>query len=216
MMHAASRCMPCAVLFSQGPARPRPRDPSLNSRPRPPRPALAWERGRGGLAESALIAQPRLVAVWSAACRAHPRRSAYAMPSVIRGALTRVWDALSGLSGARRCPRCGAACPCTRACGTPTRGRQRARRAGPLNDLHRFDPAAGAWTDLSGAAALGAVPPPRYSPGLASVGDRLFVFGGQSLSGRRLSLSCGQKPKRARVCVQMRVRAPSNPPHPRC
>jgi hypothetical protein len=55
--------------------------------------------------------------------------------------------------------------------------------AGTLNDLFRFDPAFPSWTNLSHDRAAGAPPPPRYSAGFALGGGRLYLFGGQTLSG---------------------------------
>ena len=46
-----------------------------------------------------------------------------------------------------------------------------------LNDLHVYDPAAGAWTDLS-AALSGAPPSPRDGHGCTSAGGKLYVHGG--------------------------------------
>ena len=52
----------------------------------------------------------------------------------------------------------------------------------PLGDLHAYDPAAMAWTDLS-AAASGTPPSPRDFHGLASAGGLLYVFGGWDGAG---------------------------------
>ena len=51
--------------------------------------------------------------------------------------------------------------------------------AGDLNDLHEFDPASGAWTDLS-AALSGTPPVSRDSHGFTSAGGKLYVHGGYS------------------------------------
>jgi hypothetical protein len=54
--------------------------------------------------------------------------------------------------------------------------------AGHLNDLHVYDPAAGAWSDLS--AALRGIPPsPRGGHGFTSAGGKLYVHGGWDSSG---------------------------------
>jgi hypothetical protein len=45
------------------------------------------------------------------------------------------------------------------------------------NDLHVYDPAAGAWTDLS-AALSGTPPSPREGHGFTSAGGKLYVHGG--------------------------------------
>ena len=52
----------------------------------------------------------------------------------------------------------------------------------PLGDLHAYDPAAMAWTDLS-AAASGTPPYPRDFHGLASAGGYLYVHAGYGDSG---------------------------------
>jgi hypothetical protein len=46
-----------------------------------------------------------------------------------------------------------------------------------LIDLHMYDPAAGAWTDLS-AALSGTPPSPRIGHGFTSAGGKLYVLGG--------------------------------------
>ena len=51
-----------------------------------------------------------------------------------------------------------------------------------LQDLHVYDPAAMAWTDLS-AAASGTPPSARGFHGLASAGGKLYVHGGLCDSG---------------------------------
>jgi hypothetical protein len=54
--------------------------------------------------------------------------------------------------------------------------------AGNLNDLHVYDPATEAWTNLS--AALSGTPPSfRYHHGFTSAGDKLYVHGGSGGSG---------------------------------
>ena len=55
--------------------------------------------------------------------------------------------------------------------------------AGPQNDVYRFDPSKSSWTELSHGQVLGSSPLPRYSPGFAASEGKLFVFGGQSLTG---------------------------------
>ena len=51
-------------------------------------------------------------------------------------------------------------------------------RAGQrLQDLHVYDPAAMAWTDLS-AASSGTPPSARSGGGFASAGGKLYVHGG--------------------------------------
>ena len=52
----------------------------------------------------------------------------------------------------------------------------------PLGDLHAYDPAAMAWTDLS-AAASGTPPSPRDFQGFASAGGYLYVHAGYGDSG---------------------------------
>jgi hypothetical protein len=65
----------------------------------------------------------------------------------------------------------------------PTRRRRAPRPsrpppcAGRLNDLHVYDPAAGAWTDLS-AALRGTPPSPRIYHGFTSAGGKLYMHGG--------------------------------------
>jgi hypothetical protein len=49
-------------------------------------------------------------------------------------------------------------------------------------DLHVYDPAGGAWTDLS-AALSGTPPSPRSSHGFTSAGGKLYVHGGWGFSG---------------------------------
>jgi hypothetical protein len=56
-------------------------------------------------------------------------------------------------------------------------------RSGTLNDLFRFDFAGPTWTNLSSGLVAGAPPSPRYSAGFSFAGGRLFLFGGQTLSG---------------------------------
>jgi N-acetylneuraminic acid mutarotase len=46
-----------------------------------------------------------------------------------------------------------------------------------LNDLHVYDPVAGAWTDLS-AAVSGTPPLTRWGHGFTFAGGKLYVFGG--------------------------------------
>jgi hypothetical protein len=48
-----------------------------------------------------------------------------------------------------------------------------------LNDLHVYDPAVGAWTDLSAARP----PSPRYHHGFTSAGGKLYVHGGNGIIG---------------------------------
>ena len=50
-------------------------------------------------------------------------------------------------------------------------------RAGYFGDLHVYDPAAMAWTNLS-AAASGTPPSPRAYHGFTSAGGLLYVHGG--------------------------------------
>jgi hypothetical protein len=52
--------------------------------------------------------------------------------------------------------------------------------AGPLNDMHVFDPASMTWTDLSNNM-IGELPPARRFPGFTSAGGRLFVLGGSTM-----------------------------------
>ena len=51
-----------------------------------------------------------------------------------------------------------------------------------LQDLHVYDPAAMAWTDLS-AAASGTPPSARAYHGFTSAGGKLYVHGGIDGSG---------------------------------
>eukprot|EP00339_Tiarina_fusa_P005869 CAMPEP_0117000320 /NCGR_PEP_ID=MMETSP0472-20121206/2703_1 /TAXON_ID=693140 ORGANISM="Tiarina fusus, Strain LIS" /NCGR_SAMPLE_ID=MMETSP0472 /ASSEMBLY_ACC=CAM_ASM_000603 /LENGTH=265 /DNA_ID=CAMNT_0004699977 /DNA_START=109 /DNA_END=903 /DNA_ORIENTATION=+ len=51
------------------------------------------------------------------------------------------------------------------------------------NDLHEYDTALGAWTDLSWPRA-GTSPSPRHHMGIAEKDRKLFVFGGSYDSGR--------------------------------
>jgi hypothetical protein len=60
--------------------------------------------------------------------------------------------------------------------------RPRPSCAGYLYDLHVYDPAAGAWADLS-AARNGTPPSPRGSHGFTSAGDKLYVHGGSGYGG---------------------------------
>jgi hypothetical protein len=50
-----------------------------------------------------------------------------------------------------------------------------------LNDLHAFDPATMAWTNLS--AAAGTPPTPRFVHGFACAAGKLYVHGGYDVSG---------------------------------
>jgi N-acetylneuraminic acid mutarotase len=50
-----------------------------------------------------------------------------------------------------------------------------------LNDLHVYDPVAGAWTDLS--AVSGSPPSLRWSHGFTAAGKALYVFGGTDGQG---------------------------------
>jgi hypothetical protein len=59
--------------------------------------------------------------------------------------------------------------------------------AGPLSDLHSFDPATMTWTLLSTVGDAGR-PSALYSHGFTSAGGLLYVHGGVSLCGN--SLSC--------------------------
>ena len=51
-----------------------------------------------------------------------------------------------------------------------------------LNDLHEYDPATRAWTDLS-AAISGTPPSPRGLHGFTSAGGKLYVHGGLGDNG---------------------------------
>ena len=57
-----------------------------------------------------------------------------------------------------------------------------------LDDLHMYDPAAAAWTDLS-AALNGTPPSPRYGHGFAAAGGKLYVHGGAG------QLEAGERPR---------------------
>ena len=62
------------------------------------------------------------------------------------------------------------------------------RSAGTLlQDLHVYDPAAMAWTDLS-ATASGTPPSARMYHGFTSAGGKLYVHGGYDGSGESKSL----------------------------
>ena len=54
-------------------------------------------------------------------------------------------------------------------------------RAGDLDDLHVYDPAGMAWTNLSSPLS-GQPPTSRDSHGFASAGGRLFVYGGATFN----------------------------------
>ena len=56
-----------------------------------------------------------------------------------------------------------------------------------LQDLHVYDPATMAWTDLS-AAASGTPPSARMYHGFTSAGGKLYVHGGYDGSGESKSL----------------------------
>jgi hypothetical protein len=56
-------------------------------------------------------------------------------------------------------------------------GAPRPSCAGALNDLHVYDPAAEAWTDLN-CTLSGAPPSPRMGHGFTSAGGKLYVHGG--------------------------------------
>ena len=59
-----------------------------------------------------------------------------------------------------------------------------------LNDLHEYDPATLAWTDLS-AAISGTPPSPRLSHGFTSAGGKLYVHGGnEGGNGMCWSVGC--------------------------
>ena len=65
--------------------------------------------------------------------------------------------------------------------------------AATLGDLFAFDPPMSseslpAWTDLTPLCA-GAAPAPRYSPTLAAAAGKLYLFGGQTLSGAPVILT---------------------------
>ncbi len=51
-----------------------------------------------------------------------------------------------------------------------------------MGDLHRFDPAAGLWTNLTDLTA-GSAPTARFGHGMAGAGTAVYVFGGCSSSG---------------------------------
>jgi hypothetical protein len=53
--------------------------------------------------------------------------------------------------------------------------------AGMLNDLYAFDPVKLTWVDIS-ATAVGTAPERRSAPGLAAVGQRLYIHAGFSES----------------------------------
>jgi hypothetical protein len=72
--------------------------------------------------------------------------------------------------------------PALRVTAAPPSRSPRPSCAGDLNDLHVYDPAAGAWTDLS-AALSGTPPSPRGGHGFTSAGGKLYVHGGSDDSG---------------------------------
>ena len=60
-----------------------------------------------------------------------------------------------------------------------------------LSDLYRFDPSTRSWDDLS-HAMTGSIPAPRQHLGFEAAGeDKLFLFGGQCLSGKRNAVVLG-------------------------
>ena len=54
-----------------------------------------------------------------------------------------------------------------------------------LNDLHVYDPAEMAWTDLSFPVS-GTPPSPRQAHGFTSASGKLYVHGGLGTSGERV------------------------------
>ncbi len=54
--------------------------------------------------------------------------------------------------------------------------------AGFINNLHVYDPATAAWTDIS-TAINGTSPSPRYLHGFTSAGGKLYVHGGADAKG---------------------------------
>jgi hypothetical protein len=59
--------------------------------------------------------------------------------------------------------------------------------AGLLRDLYEFDPLSLTWTEHEPSRVRGDFPVARSSSGFTSANDRLFVFGGTTLSGNRIS-----------------------------
>ena len=51
-----------------------------------------------------------------------------------------------------------------------------------MGDLHRFDPAADRWTNLTDLAA-GSAPMARFGHGMAGAGISVYVFGGCGSNG---------------------------------
>jgi hypothetical protein len=86
----------------------------------------------------------------------------------------------AGRGTARKAPR-DAVTPTHPILRVLTQSRPRAAKKN-LNDLHVYDPVAGAWTELS-TTVSGAPPSPRDSGGFASAGGRLYAFGGSDDAG---------------------------------
>ena len=57
-----------------------------------------------------------------------------------------------------------------------------------LNDLHVYDPAAQAWTDLSNTT-VGVPPSSRSGHGFTAIGARLYVHGGFNGSGEGTNIN---------------------------
>ena len=52
------------------------------------------------------------------------------------------------------------------------------------DELWKYSTATMTWTQLdAGAGVMGTAPSPRYGPGMAAVGEDLYVFGGEDISG---------------------------------
>lgn len=60
---------------------------------------------------------------------------------------------------------------------------------GPLADLWTFNPASSNWTDLT-SSARGDFPSPRVFFGMATAGERLFIFGGKNETAFLGDLKC--------------------------
>ena len=81
-------------------------------------------------------------------------------------------------------------------------------RAGPTNNLFRFDTASPAWVGLNGPP-LGVPPPPRYEHGMTAIGAALFVFGGYGNAGEPGRAAVRWQKVRLVCCELVLVRARS-------
>ena len=82
-----------------------------------------------------------------------------------------------------------------------------------LGDLRAWDPASGAWADLSpAAAAAGGAPVPRAYHALAAAGGRLYLFGGWADTGARHFLRARPPLQQPPPCVVPALRAALSDP----